>query len=97
MRGMEKVTSLQHPGFALPLHVLASARKTTAQSSTYPLGNCVRLSEVMQDKDVDNLLLGSSQKGLSADSLKGGKEKAKAKVRPSQMSCPRKRVMANST
>lgn len=62
-----------------------------------PLGNYVRLSEAMQDKDLGNPLLGSSQKGLSADSLKGGKEKAKAKVRPSQMPCPRTRMMANST
>ena len=62
-----------------------------------PLGNYVRLSEAMQDKDLGNLLLGRSQNDLSADSLKGGKEKARAKVRPSQMPCPRKRVMANST
>ena len=76
---------------------MASARRITAPSSMCPLGNYVRLSEVMSDKDLDNLLLGSSQKGRSADNRKGGKEKAKAKVRSSQMPCPRKRVMANST
>ena len=63
----------------------------------YPLGNCVRLSEVMPDRDLGKLLLGSSQRGLSVDNHKGGKEKAKAKVRVSRMPCPRKRVKSKST
>ena len=59
--------------------------------------NCVKLSEVIQDRYLHKLLLDSSQRVQSVEHHKERKGKAKANVKANQMPCPRKRVMARLT
>ena len=97
MKGKELDTSRQHLGYVLPLPDLGNVTRMDAHFSMCLEDNCVKLSEVMQDRYLRKLQLDSSQRAQSVGHHKERKGKVKAKVKANQMPCPRKRMMARFT
>ena len=81
MRGKELDTSRQHQENAFPLHDLGSAIRMAAHSSMFMEDNCVKLSEVMQDRSLRKLQIDSSQRAQSVGHHKERQGKVKATVK----------------
>jgi hypothetical protein len=97
MNGKELDTSRRHQGYVSPLPDLGNVTRMDAHFSMYLEDNCVKPSEVMQDRYLRKLQLDSSQRAQSVGHHKERKGKGKEKVKANQMPCPRKRMMAKST
>ena len=67
------------------MHVSASARRTTAHVSMYPLASYVKPSASRQDRDLVRPLSDSDLRGLNVAIHREERTKVKAEVRASRM------------
>ena len=90
---MEWAMYLLRLGFVLTMRVSASARRRTARSSVYQLGNCGKRSAARHDRVLDPLVIDNSRRGLTVGNLKcarnrkvkgKGKGKRKSDAAPSK-------------
>ena len=90
MKEKALVISLRLLGSALTMHVSASARRTTAHFSMYPLASCVKPSAARQDRDLVRPLSDSDLRGLNVANHKEERTKGKGRGKSKSDALPSK-------